>query len=98
MTLFSPESAGLSSAVDAPAPWLTLVGLGEDGRAGLSAAAQVALDGAELVIGGARHLALVAPVAAETLAWPSPLTDAFPAILARRGRKTCVLASGDPFH
>ncbi len=79
-------------------PWLSLVGLGEDGRAGLSRAAEAALDAADLVIGGTRHLALVAPLAAETLAWPSPIHDAFPALLARRGRKTCVLASGDPFH
>lgn len=94
--MFSPETAGLSSAP--LRPWLSLVGLGEDGRAGLAPAALAALDQAELVIGGARHLALVAPVAAETLAWPSPLSDAFPALLARRGRPVCVLASGDPFH
>lgn len=87
---------GLSSAPSRP--WLSLVGLGEDGRAGLSAAALAALDGAELVVGGARHLALVGPIAAETLAWPSPLSEAFPALLARRGRPVCVLASGDPFH
>lgn len=94
--MFSPEMAGLSSG--AVQPWLSLVGLGEDGRAGLSADALAALDGAELVVGGARHLALVAPLKAETLAWPSPLSEAFPALLARRGRPVCVLASGDPFH
>ncbi len=34
----------------------------------------------------------------ETLPWPSPLTDAIPAILARRGQPAvAVLASGDPF-
>lgn len=98
MTLFSPETEGVSSGDGGPAPWLAIVGLGEDGRAGLTAAAQAALDGAELVVGGARHLALVAPLAQETLVWPSPLSGAFPALLARRGRKTCVLASGDPFH
>ncbi len=65
--------------------------------AGLSPAAQAALDGAELVVGGARHLALAQPLAAETLAWPSPIADALPEILARRGRPTCVLATGDPF-
>lgn len=79
-------------------PWLTIIGLGEDGRAGLSAAALAALDQADLVVGGIRHLALVAPLAAETLAWPSPIQQAFPAILARRGGRVCVLASGDPFH
>ncbi len=95
--MFSPESPTLSSAV-AAAPWLSLVGIGEDGRAGLSRAAEAALDAAELVVGGARHLALTGPLHAETLAWPSPLTEAFPVILAHRGRRVCVLASGDPFH
>lgn len=75
-----------------------MVGIGEDGRAGLSPAARAALDGAGLVVGGARHLALAAPLAAETLVWPSPMQEAYAAILARRGRPTCVLATGDPFH
>lgn len=78
-------------------PWLAIVGLGEDGLDGLSPAARRLLDQAELVVGGKRHLALIGDVAAEKLAWPSPLTDAFPAILARRGRPVVVLASGDPF-
>jgi precorrin-6B methylase 1 len=29
--------------------------------------------------------------------WPSPLADAMPEILARRGSPVCVLASGDQF-
>ncbi len=82
-------------------PWLTLIGIGEDGRAGLSPAALHALETATLVVGGARHLALATPFPGEALAWPSPMHDAFPALLARRGQhgqKVCVLASGDPFH
>lgn len=79
-------------------PWLSVVGLGEDGRAGLSEAAREALDGAALVVGGARHLALAGPLTVPTLAWPSPLSDAYPAILAQRGNQVCVLATGDPFH
>ena len=78
-------------------PWLAILGLGEDGLDGLSPAARRLLDQAELVVGGKRHLDLVGDVAGEKLAWPSPLTDAFPAILARRGRPVAVLASGDPF-
>ena len=50
------------------APWLTIIGIGEDGRAGLSPAALAALDRAEFVIGGARHLALAAPLAARDAA------------------------------
>ena len=79
-------------------PWLTIVGIGEDGRDGLSPAALRALEGAELVVGGARHLALAGPLAAQTLTWPSPFAEAYDLILSRRGRPTCVLATGIPFH
>ena len=82
----------------ADAPWLAIVGIGEDGVEGLTHAACALVRSAELVAGGARHLALAAPlIAGETLAWPSPLADAIPRLLARRGRPTVVLASGDPF-
>ncbi len=79
-------------------PWLTILGIGEDGRAGLSPAARHLLDRAELVVGGARHLRLVEPLLAETRSWPTPFADGYAMILERRGRPTCVLASGDPFH
>ena len=78
-------------------PWLSIIGIGEDGRDGLSLAARERLAQARLVVGGKRHLALAGPLAAETMAWPSPLAEALPAILARRGEPVCVLASGDPF-
>jgi len=78
--------------------WLSIVGIGEDGRAGLSPAAAAALDAADLVVGGARHLALAAPLRAETMTWPSPIADGYALVEARRGRPTCVLATGDPFH
>ncbi|MBV9785559.1 MAG: precorrin-6y C5,15-methyltransferase (decarboxylating) subunit CbiE, partial [Acidisphaera sp.] len=85
----------------APAPhqrWLTIVGIGEDGIEGLLPTARTAIKNAELVVGGARHLALAAlMLQGEALSWPAPLSDAFPAILAKRGRKVAVLASGDPF-
>ncbi|WP_158807766.1 precorrin-6y C5,15-methyltransferase (decarboxylating) subunit CbiE [Beijerinckia sp. L45] len=76
-------------------PWLSIIGIGEDG--GLSLAARTLLAQASLVVGGLRHFALAGPFAGETLAWPSPITDAVPKILARRGTPVCVLASGDPF-
>jgi len=77
--------------------WLSLIGIGEDGIEGLTPAARKLLAQAHLVVGGARHLALAGPLSAETMAWPSPLADAIPEILARRGSPVCVLASGDPF-
>lgn len=77
--------------------WLSVVGIGEDGWDGLSPAARALVEGAEMLAGGARHLALVPEIAGqERLPWPSPLSDAYPALLERRGRRVCVLASGDP--
>lgn len=79
--------------------WLSIVGIGEDGAAGLTPVARRLIEDAELVVGGARHLALAgALVRAERLAWPSPMEPAFAEIVARRGRPVTVLASGDPFH
>src|SRR4051812_22381652 len=80
-----------------PGRWLSIVGIGEDGSEGLSPAAQAIVSAADFLVGGTRHLAMVAGNQ-ERLAWPSPLTDAIPAILARRGARVVVLASGDPFH
>jgi precorrin-6B C5,15-methyltransferase / cobalt-precorrin-6B C5,C15-methyltransferase len=83
---------------DAPFPWLTILGIGEDGVEGLCRAACSAIEQAVLVVGGARHLALAAPlIRGAQLAWPSPIGDAFPAILAHRGERVAVLASGDPY-
>jgi precorrin-6Y C5,15-methyltransferase (decarboxylating) len=77
--------------------WLAVLGLGEDGIEGLSPAARRLLMQATLVVGGRRHLALVGPLAAETLAWPSPMEEVLDAIAARRFSPVCVLATGDPF-
>ena len=79
--------------------WLSIIGIGQDGVEGLSPRARSLISSAELVVGGARHLELAAElIKNERLQWPSPLHDAFPAILARRGRSVAVLASGDPFN
>ena len=79
-------------------PWLAIVGIGEDGVEGLSAAARTAIAQASSVFGGERHLVLARPlITGERIAWPSPMTDAIAAIMARRGSAVTVLASGDPF-
>ncbi|MFE0187180.1 precorrin-6Y C5,15-methyltransferase (decarboxylating) subunit CbiT [Streptomyces sp. NPDC058989] len=81
----------------APEP-LCVVGIGADGWDGLPAASQEALRTAEVLIGGARQLALLpAHVPGERVPWPSPLRPAVPGLLAAHaGRRVCVLASGDP--
>jgi precorrin-6B C5,15-methyltransferase / cobalt-precorrin-6B C5,C15-methyltransferase len=75
-------------------PWLAIIGLGEDGLAGLKDASRDALARAEIVFGGPRHLALVG-AGERGLAWPVPF-DVGP-VLALRGSNVAVLASGDPF-
>ena len=74
------------------------MGLGEDGVEALAPASRALLAGAAFVVGGARHLALAAPlIRGDRLAWPSPIAAGIEAIAARRGTPVVVLASGDPF-
>lgn len=78
-------------------PWLTIIGIGEDGPDGLTPAARAALDRATFVTGAPRHLALLPPLRAELLPWPAPFEQGIAPLLARRGEATVMLASGDPF-
>jgi precorrin-6Y C5,15-methyltransferase (decarboxylating) len=75
-------------------PWLSIIGLGEDGPEGLSPASRAALDAAEFVFGAARHLRL-AGAGARGREWSVPFSIA--PVLDARGRRVAVLASGDPF-
>lgn len=76
-------------------PWLAIIGIGEDGLAGLPEASRAALDTAEAVFGGTRHLALAGIEGARAHPWPVPF--ALDELLARRGAPTAALVSGDPF-
>src|SRR5688572_20942317 len=96
----STTQAASSAAAhgSAPRPWLSIVGIGADGEAGLSGRARNAIAESELVLGSGRQLALVAGlIRGPSAAWPSPFSAGIAQLLARRGRSTCVLASGDPF-
>ena len=78
-------------------PWLAIVGIGEDGLDGAAPAGRRLIEQAEVLVGGARHLAMVpADHPAESLGWESPLENTVAAILERRGSRVCVLATGDP--
>lgn len=78
------------------APWMSIVGLGEDGLDGLSPAARTLVAEAEVLVGGARHLELAGGTGAETLTWESPLRTTVERLAGFEGRRVCVLASGDP--
>lgn len=77
-------------------PWLSIIGIGEDRLEALAPASRAALDKAEVVFGAPRHLALAGlELSPKATPWPVPFS--IEAVLALRGRKVAVLASGDPF-
>lgn len=79
------------------APWLTIIGLGEDGLKGLADASRSALETAEIVMGPERHLSLLENVSCDTRVWPVPFSRGIDELKTLRGKKVIVLASGDPF-
>ncbi|MET7423254.1 precorrin-6y C5,15-methyltransferase (decarboxylating) subunit CbiE [Dactylosporangium sp. NPDC005555] len=84
-------------AVAAIAPGVTVVGIGADGLASVSAEGHAAIAAATVVFGGARQLDLVTAV--RKVAWPSPLVPALPRLLAEHhADRVVVLASGDPMY
>lgn len=76
-------------------PWLSIIGLGEDGPEGLGTASRDALAAAEVVFGAPRHLEL-AGVGARGREWPVPF-DLAPLLALRGQSRVAMLASGDPF-
>ena len=81
----------------ADAPWLTIVGIGEDAPDGLSRASRAALQAAEVIMGAPRQLALIPDNGARRIPWPVPFADGLAILDTLRGQAVAVLASGDPF-
>jgi precorrin-6B C5,15-methyltransferase / cobalt-precorrin-6B C5,C15-methyltransferase len=87
----------MASGKHAMKKWLSIVGIGEDGIAGLNPIARSLLAHAQIVVGGARHLAMLPPDdPREKLTWTAPIMTSVEAIMRHRGQPLCVLASGDP--
>lgn len=78
-------------------PWLTIVGIGEDGPTGLSPASREAITQADWLTGAARHLTLLGDPGCPTTPWPVPFADGIAPLVARRGDRVVMLVSGDPF-
>ncbi len=76
--------------------WLSVIGVEEDGLAGLSSAALELLDRADVIYGGGRHLAMLGDHKAERLPWGVPFSKNMTDIAKRRGQQVVVLATGDP--
>ncbi|MBG4636173.1 cobalamin biosynthesis bifunctional protein CbiET, partial [Pseudomonas aeruginosa] len=83
------------SSADSTPPWLTLVGIGEDGYPGLGKQARRALLQASRIVGAARQLELLPPcIGAARETWPTPFS--LEPLLARRGPPPCGLGRGAP--
>ena len=76
--------------------WLTIVGIGDDGLDGLTSVARTVVERADVLIGGARHLAMVPANKAERVDWTESVLSTAKDLLSYRGRQVCVLVSGDP--
>jgi precorrin-6B C5,15-methyltransferase / cobalt-precorrin-6B C5,C15-methyltransferase len=78
--------------------WLDVIGIGAEGPKGLAPELVRLIGEARLVVGGRRHLAMVADlVRGEAVPWSTPITATMSRIEAQRGHSPAVvLASGDP--
>ncbi|NJM18555.1 MAG: precorrin-6y C5,15-methyltransferase (decarboxylating) subunit CbiE [Richelia sp. RM2_1_2] len=77
--------------------WLSVVGIGEDGLPGLSQVASKLIEGAEVLVGGSRHLSMLPDNdTRKKIIWSSPIVISVEQIIQHRGQSVCILASGDP--
>ncbi len=80
------------------APWITVVGIGEDGLEGLAPAIRTLVETCDVLVGGERHHDKFPEVAGERLTWQDGFGPAQDEIEKRRGKRIVVLASGDPMY
>ena len=88
-----------NSPTNTPAniPWLTIVGIGEDGFDGVAPAGKQLIENAKIILGGARHLEMLpGHIHADQWQWKSPLRDTLTDLESYVGTSICVLATGDP--
>ncbi|WP_373504959.1 precorrin-6y C5,15-methyltransferase (decarboxylating) subunit CbiE [Aestuariivirga sp.] len=78
--------------------WLTIAGIGEDGWKGLSASARHAIAEADALVGSERTLAMLPTHKAEVHEWPQPFAAVIDQLKPLKGRKTVILATGDPMN
>ena len=83
-------------------PWLSIIGIHEDGIAPVSEQAKQRLAEAEIILAPPRHLSHLHSnyhhPDAQVIPWPVPYQEGVEILQQFRGRKVTVLASGDPFH
>lgn len=78
--------------------WLSVIGTGADGVAGLTPPAKALLEQAEIVVAPKRILKSGDFGTSELHDWGSPITGTLDKLTTWRGRNVVVLATGDPLH
>jgi len=77
---------------------IVVVGIGEDGLDGLGTRARDAIAGAQVIAGGARHLAMVDDFNGVRIDWGQGIDAGLDAIATHMDKAVVVLASGDPLY
>jgi len=78
-------------------PWLTIIGIGDDGWNGLNHRQQDIITAAKYIFGGKRHLCfLPETLQAELKPWPTPFSEGVNEVVALKGQNVVALVSGDP--
>jgi precorrin-6Y C5,15-methyltransferase (decarboxylating) len=77
-------------------PWLSIVGIGLNGIDGLTPEQRRAIDQADVIAGGKRHLDMIGKDARKRLQWGAPFMDSLERVLDYKDRHVTVLATGDP--
>jgi precorrin-6B C5,15-methyltransferase / cobalt-precorrin-6B C5,C15-methyltransferase len=78
--------------------WLTIIGVGDDGLAGLSAASLATARKANTVFASGRVVARDDLPGATLYFWEQGYEKTLASLMARRGLPTLLLATGDPMH
>lgn len=79
-------------------PWLSIIGIGEDGWEGLSAKARHSIQSAAHIIGSARTLAMLPATSTLLHQWPQPFSAVVEQLKPLAGKATVILATGDPMN
>lgn len=80
------------------APWLTLIGIGDNGFDSLTPPARTLFEAAGTIIAPARVLERIDCGDREVIAWTFGIKKTLELLMARRGTPTTILATGDPMH
>lgn len=86
----------MASSSGTSAPWLTIIGIGDNGLDSLTPPARTLFDAAETIIAPERVLSRLDCSGRETIAWTFGIKETIALVMARRGSAVTILATGDP--